>query len=110
MEWFKIARADPSFMKTRSMRIKGVPEKECPRWKRNAFIFLLILGISFIAISFASELNFHYLQGFMPSNVSEDIFWKAENAEVFNSMIFLLVGIGFTVVAIVFLVKINKKS
>jgi hypothetical protein len=54
---------------------------------------ILFTGIILIILSFISELNFHYIQGFMPDLVETEIFWRAEMAEVFNSMSFLILGI-----------------
>jgi len=76
----------------------------------NVAIFLLLSGIAFIAISFISELNFHYLQGFMPCCINQQTFARAENAEVFNSMTFLIVGALFITMAIVIKVKRGNKS
>ncbi|TXT59576.1 MAG: hypothetical protein BAJALOKI1v1_1400010 [Promethearchaeota archaeon] len=54
---------------------------------------ILITGIFLVVFSFISEFHFHFLQGFMPENVPSDIFWRAEAAEVLNSMTFLILGI-----------------
>lgn len=62
---------------------------------------ILFTGILLIALSFISELNFHYIQGFMPALVEEDIFWRAEAAEVFNSMSFLILGIVLILLAFI---------
>jgi hypothetical protein len=62
---------------------------------------ILITGILLIALSFISEINFHFIQGFMPDLVDEDIFWRAENAEVFNSMSFLVLGIFLIITAFI---------
>jgi hypothetical protein len=60
---------------------------------------ILFTGILCVLLSFISELNFHYIQGFMPELVDEDIFWRAEAAEVFNSMSFLILGIALIIIA-----------
>jgi len=62
---------------------------------------ILITGILLIALSFISEINFHFIQGFMPDLVDEDIFWRAENSEVFNSMSFLVLGIFLIIIAFI---------
>ena len=62
---------------------------------------MLFTGILLIVVSFVSEFNFHYIQGFMPDLVEEDIFWKAEAAEVFNSMSFLILGILLIIITFV---------
>ena len=54
---------------------------------------ILFTGILLIALSFISEFNFHFIQGFMPDFVDQDIFWRAEMVEVFNSMSFLILGV-----------------
>jgi len=54
---------------------------------------IFITGILLIVLSIISELNFHYIQGFRPELMDPNIFWKAEAAEVFNSMSFLILGI-----------------
>ncbi len=66
---------------------------------------ILFTGILLIALSFISEFNFHYFQGFMPDVVDESIFWRAEAAEVFNSMSFLIIGILLIIIAFI----ISKK-
>lgn len=60
---------------------------------------IIFTGILLIALSFISEFNFHFIQGFMPDSVDEDIFRRAENAEVFNSMSFLILGIFLVIIA-----------
>jgi len=60
---------------------------------------ILFTGILLIVLSFVSEFNFHYIQGFMPDLVEEDIFWRAEAAEVFNSMSFLIIGLVLIIIA-----------
>lgn len=106
-------------MKTSSSRVKGGCTEDLSSTRKNVFVFLLILGISLVAISFASELHFHYIQGFqMPdcipcgvcsggcANQAEiDAFWRAEYAEVFNSMIFLVGGTVFIVAALIYKFK-----
>ena len=62
---------------------------------------MLFTGILLIVLSFVSEFNFHYIQGFMPDLVEEDIFWKAEAAELFNSMSFLILGILLIIITFV---------
>ncbi|MFW9822360.1 MAG: hypothetical protein ACFFE4_05470 [Candidatus Thorarchaeota archaeon] len=54
---------------------------------------ILYTGILLIVLSFISEFNFHYIQGFSPDLVDIDTFWRAEAAEVFNSMSFLILGV-----------------
>lgn len=54
---------------------------------------ILITGILLIILSFLSEINFHYIQGFRPELMENNLFWRAEAAEVFNSMSFLILGI-----------------
>jgi len=61
---------------------------------------ILYTGVLLIALSFISEINFHYIQGFMPDLLDNDIFWRAEAAEVFNSMSFLILGILLIIAAI----------
>ena len=107
-------------MKTSSSRVKGACADDLSSTRNNVFLFLLFLGIALVAISFASELHFHYVQGFkMPecipcdacggcANQAEiDTFWRAEYAEVFNSMIFLVGGALFIVAALVY--KFRKR-
>ncbi len=60
---------------------------------------ILFTGILLIILSFISELNFHYIQGFMPDLIETEIFWRAEMAEVFNSMSFLILGIILIIIA-----------
>jgi LPXTG-motif cell wall-anchored protein len=66
---------------------------------------ILYTGILLFVLSFISEFNFHYFQGFMLELVDEDIFWRAEAAEVFNSMSFLIIGIALIIIAF----KLSKK-
>ena len=66
---------------------------------------ILFTGVLLIILSFISELNFHYIQGFMPDLIEAEIFWRAEMAEVFNSMSFLILGIILIMLAII----ISKK-
>jgi len=61
---------------------------------------ILFSGIILIILSFISELNFHYIQGFKPELVESYIFWRAEAAEVFNSMSFLILGVILIIVAL----------
>ncbi|MFW9999699.1 MAG: hypothetical protein ACFE9Q_13100 [Candidatus Hodarchaeota archaeon] len=61
---------------------------------------ILFTGILLIILSFISELNFHYIQGFMPELVESDTFWRAEAAEVFNSMSFLILGVALIIIAL----------
>ncbi|MFW9773585.1 MAG: hypothetical protein ACFFFB_14535 [Candidatus Heimdallarchaeota archaeon] len=58
---------------------------------------ILFTGILLIILSFISEFNFHYFQGFMPDLIDSAIFWRAEATEVFNSMSFLLIGISLLI-------------
>jgi len=60
---------------------------------------ILFTGILLFILSFISEINFHYIQGFKPELMESDIFWRAEAAEVFNSMAFLIVGIMLIIIA-----------
>ncbi|MFW9896835.1 MAG: hypothetical protein ACFFD7_13600 [Candidatus Thorarchaeota archaeon] len=60
---------------------------------------ILYTGILLIVLSFISEFNFHYIQGFSPDLVEFDIFWRAEAAEVFNSMSFLILGVILIIIA-----------
>jgi hypothetical protein len=62
---------------------------------------ILFTGILLIALSFISEVNFHYIQGFRPELVESDIFWRAEAAEVFNSMSFLILGLLLIIIAFI---------
>ncbi|MFX0029458.1 MAG: hypothetical protein ACFE8B_09625 [Candidatus Hermodarchaeota archaeon] len=62
-------------------------------------------GILLIILSFISEINFHYIQGFQEDLVGSEIFWKAEAAEVFNSMSFLIIGIFLIIAAL----RLSKK-
>lgn len=77
--------------------------------EQNRFIsaekVILATGIVLIALAFISEFNFHYFQGFMPEAMDPDIFWRAEAAEVFNSMSFLTLGI----ILIIITFKLSKK-
>jgi len=66
---------------------------------RSAEKVILYTGILLIALSFISEINFHYIQGFRPGLVDIDIFWRAEAVEAFNSMSFLIVGIILIIIA-----------
>jgi len=66
---------------------------------------ILFTGILLIVLSFISEFNFHYIQGFMPDLVDNDVFWRAEAAEVFNSMSFLILGILLIIIAF----RLSKK-
>lgn len=66
---------------------------------------ILVSGIILIILAFISEFNFHYFQGFMPEAMDPDIFWRAEAAEVFNSMSFLTLGI----ILIIITFKLSKK-
>ena len=50
----------------------------------SAETVILITGILLVTLSFISEFHFHYIQGFMPELVEEDIFMRAEAAEVFK--------------------------
>ncbi len=63
---------------------------------------ILFSGILLIILSFISELHFHYIQGFMPDLVKSQIFWRAEAAEVFNSMSFLILGVILIIIALRF--------
>jgi LPXTG-motif cell wall-anchored protein len=71
--------------------------------EKNYFLIsekvILFSGIVLIALSFISEFHFHYIQGFMPGNVESDIFWRAEAAEVLNSMSFLIIGIVLVIMS-----------
>jgi hypothetical protein len=60
---------------------------------------ILITGILLIILSFISEINFHFIQGFRPELMDTDIFWRAESAEVFNSMSLLIIGIILIIIA-----------
>ncbi|MBY8985996.1 MAG: hypothetical protein KGD65_13055 [Candidatus Lokiarchaeota archaeon] len=62
---------------------------------------ILITGILLVALSFISEFHFHYIQGFMPDLMEEDIFKRAEAAEVFNSMSFLILGVILIITAFI---------
>ncbi|MFX0105501.1 MAG: hypothetical protein ACFE75_08425 [Candidatus Hodarchaeota archaeon] len=62
---------------------------------------ILFTGILLIALSFISEINFHYIQGFRPGLVDEDLFWRAEITEVFNSMSFLILGLILIITAFI---------
>ena len=72
-------------------------EKNAPRSSsKTLFYFFLFFGFAMVAMSFVSEINFHYWQGFMPENLPEDVFWRAEYSEVFNSITFLVIaGVSF---------------
>ena len=80
------------------------------RKKISSEKILLFTGILLIVLSFISEFNFHYLQGFMPDLVDQDIFWRAEAAEVFNSMSFMILGIILVIIASIRLKKGNSQS
>ncbi|MFX0059034.1 MAG: hypothetical protein ACFE85_07115 [Candidatus Hodarchaeota archaeon] len=67
---------------------------------------ILFTGILLIILSFISEINFHYILGFKPEAIDIDIFWRAEAAEVFNSMSFLILGIILVLIAF----RISKKN
>lgn len=71
---------------------------------------LLITSIFLIIFAFISEFHFHYIQGFMPGNVPSDIFWRAEMAEVLNSMTFLLLGIFLLVLTLIISRKRRSKE
>ena len=79
-----------------------------PRAKRFNLSEKVVLytGILLIILSFISEVNFHYILGFRPEAMDLDIFWRAEAAEVFNSMSFLVLGI--ILIALAF--RISKKK
>jgi hypothetical protein len=62
---------------------------------------ILFTGVLLILLSFLSEFNFHFIQGFMPDLVDEDIFWRAEAAEVFNSMSFLVLGVLLIIIGFI---------
>ncbi len=62
---------------------------------------LLITSIFLIIFAFISEFHFHYIQGFMPGNIPSDIFWRAEMAEVLNSMTFLILGIFLFILTLI---------
>jgi len=66
---------------------------------------ILFTGILLILLSFISEINFHYIQRFKPELVDPSIFWRAELAEVFNSMSFLILGILLIIIAFKLLKK-----
>jgi LPXTG-motif cell wall-anchored protein len=66
---------------------------------------LLITSFFLIIFAFISEFHFHYIQGFMPGNVPSDIFWRAEMAEVLNSMTFLVLGTLLLIITLI----ISKK-
>jgi hypothetical protein len=67
---------------------------------------ILFSGILLFALAFISEFNFHFIQGFMPYLVEHEIFWRAEMAEVFNSMSFLILGVILVIIA--FILKKNR--
>ncbi|MHA2127631.1 MAG: hypothetical protein ACW99E_20210 [Promethearchaeota archaeon] len=69
---------------------------------------IIITGILLIILSFVSEINFHYFQGFTLDSVDNDIFWRAEASEVFNSMSFLV--LGRTLIAIAFILSKKRKN
>jgi len=71
---------------------------------------ILFTGILLTVLSFVSEINFHYIQGFQPDLVDSDIFWRAEAAEVFNSMSFLILGIILVVTAFILSKKRRKAN
>jgi LPXTG-motif cell wall-anchored protein len=71
---------------------------------------ITITGITLFVLSFLSELNFHYIQGFMPEKIDAAIFWKAEAAEVFNSMSFLLMGIILIITSFLLSKKRRKRD
>lgn len=72
---------------------------------------ILLTGFLLIILSFISEFHFHYIQGFRPELVDAEIFWRAEAAEVFNSMIFLILGIILVIIAFKFSKKrVSEKS
>lgn len=62
-------------------------------------------GILLLILSFISEINFHYIQGFRPELVDPEIFWRAEAVEAFNSMSFLIIGI----ILIILSLRLSKK-
>jgi LPXTG-motif cell wall-anchored protein len=84
--------------------------KKKPKYFTSAEKIILLTGIFLFIFSFISELHFHYIQGFMLENIPEDIFWRAEAAEVLNSMTFLLLGIGLIIVAFILSKKRRKKK
>lgn len=72
---------------------KMAREKNTPRRSsKTLFYFFLFFGFAMIAVSFISEINFHYWQGFVPDELPEDVFWRAEYSEVFNSITFLVIA------------------
>ena len=79
------------------MKVQGIKKLS------SAEKIILYTGILLIALSFISEFNFHFIQGFMPDLVDQDVFWRAEIAEVFNSMSFLVLGV--LLIMITFLLK-----
>lgn len=59
----------------------------------------ILIGLILIAASFVSEINFHYIQKFMKKTTcDENTFWRAEKAEVFNSI--FLMGMGIVMVVL----------
>jgi hypothetical protein len=71
---------------------------------------ILFTGILLIVLSFISEFNFHFIQGFMPDLVDNEVFWKAEAAEVFNSMSFLVLGVILIIISFILSRKRLKSS
>ena len=69
------------------MKVQGIKRLS------SADKIILYTGILLFALSFISEINFHFIQGFMPDLVDQEVFWRAEMAEVFNSMSFLVLGV-----------------
>ena len=67
-------------------------------------------GLFSFIFSFISELHFHYVQGFTTTNVPMDIFWRAEAAEVLNSLTFLLMGIILMIIALILSKKRRKNK
>lgn len=80
-----------------------------PRFN-SAELVILVTGILLIVLSFISEFNFHYIQGFMPDLVETDVFWRAEAAEVFNSMSFFIIGVSLIIIAIILSKKMLKST
>ena len=66
------------------------------------FFVFLTLGIILIAWSFFMEINFHYIQGFMPCCVDQETFWKMEAVVASTSTALIVIGTISIIVAIYF--------
>jgi len=66
------------------------------------FFVFLTLGIILIAWSFFMEINFHYIQGFMPCCIDQETFWKMEAVVASTSTALIVIGTISIIIAIYF--------